>query len=96
MYEQMAQVASTNTTVLIRGESGTGKELIAHSIHYNSPRANKPFIKVSCAALPDSLIESSCLVMSAARLPAPSSARRVGSSSPKAGRCFSTRSATST
>jgi Nif-specific regulatory protein len=58
MYEQMAQVAATNTTVMIRGESGTGKELIAHSIHYNSPRANKPFVKVSCAALPDSLIES--------------------------------------
>ncbi len=58
MYEQMAQVAATNTTVLIRGESGTGKELVAHSIHYNSPRANKPFIKVSCGALPDSLIES--------------------------------------
>jgi Nif-specific regulatory protein len=58
MYEQMAQVAPTNTTVLIRGESGTGKELIAHAIHYNSPRANKPFVKVSCAALPDSLIES--------------------------------------
>jgi Nif-specific regulatory protein len=58
MYEQMSQVAATNTTVLIRGESGTGKELVAHSIHYNSPRANKPFVKVSCAALPDSLIES--------------------------------------
>ncbi len=58
MYEQMAQVSATNTTVLIRGESGTGKELVAHSIHYNSPRANKPFVKVSCAALPDSLIES--------------------------------------
>ncbi len=58
MYEQMAQVAPTNTTVLIRGESGTGKELIAHAVHYNSPRANKPFVKVSCAALPDSLIES--------------------------------------
>jgi len=58
MYEQMSQVAPTNTTVLIRGESGTGKEMVAHAIHYNSPRANKPFIKVSCAALPDSLIES--------------------------------------
>jgi Nif-specific regulatory protein len=58
MYEQIAQVAKTNTTVLIRGESGTGKELIAHAIHYNSLRAKKPFVKVSCAALPDSLIES--------------------------------------
>ena len=54
VYEQVAQVARTNTTVLIRGESGTGKELIAHAIHYNSPRAKKPFVKVSCAALPDS------------------------------------------
>jgi Nif-specific regulatory protein len=58
VYEQIAQVAHTNTTVLIRGESGTGKELIAHAIHYNSPRAQKAFIKVNCAALPDSLIES--------------------------------------
>ena len=58
VYEQIARVARATTTVMIRGESGTGKELIAHAIHYNSPRANKPFIKVSCAALPDSLIES--------------------------------------
>jgi Nif-specific regulatory protein len=58
MYEQVAQVAGTNTTVLIRGESGTGKELIAHAIHYNSLRTKKPFVKVSCAALPDTLIES--------------------------------------
>jgi Nif-specific regulatory protein len=57
-YEQVTQVARTNTTVLIRGESGTGKELIAHAIHYNSERAKKPFIKVNCAALPDTLIES--------------------------------------
>jgi Nif-specific regulatory protein len=58
VYEQIAQVAHTNTTVLIRGESGTGKELIAHAIHYNSTRAQKPFIKVNCAALPETLIES--------------------------------------
>ena len=58
VYEQVAQVARTNTTVLLRGESGTGKELIAHAIHYNSSRAKKPFIKVSCAALPHDLIES--------------------------------------
>src|SRR5438128_1999286 len=58
IYEQVTQVAGTNTTVLIRGESGTGKELIAHAIHYSSLRAKKPFVKVSCAALPESLIES--------------------------------------
>ena len=58
IYEQVTQVAGTNTTVLIRGESGTGKELIAHAIHYSSLRAKKPFVKVNCAALPESLIES--------------------------------------
>ncbi|MGE3510992.1 MAG: sigma 54-interacting transcriptional regulator, partial [Vicinamibacterales bacterium] len=58
VYEQVAQVARTNTTVLLRGESGTGKELIAHAIHYNSARAKKSFVKVSCAALPQDLIES--------------------------------------
>jgi Nif-specific regulatory protein len=54
----VAQVARTSTTVLLRGESGTGKELIASAIHYNSARAKKPFVKVSCGALPDTLIES--------------------------------------
>jgi Nif-specific regulatory protein len=58
VYEQVAQVAPTNTTVLIRGESGTGKEMIAHAVHYSSPRAAKPFVKVSCGALPETLIES--------------------------------------
>jgi Nif-specific regulatory protein len=58
VYEQVTQVARTNTTALIRGESGTGKELIAHAIHYNSLRSSKPFVKVSCAALPETLIES--------------------------------------
>ena len=58
VYEQIAQVAPANTTVLLRGESGTGKELIAHALHYNSARAKRPFIKVSCAALPHDLLES--------------------------------------
>ncbi len=58
VYEQVAQVAPTVTTVLIRGESGTGKELVAHAIHYTSPRGTRPFVKVNCAALPESLIES--------------------------------------
>jgi Nif-specific regulatory protein len=55
---QVAQVAGTQTTVLIRGESGTGKELIAHALHYHSPRAAGPFVKVNCAALPETLMES--------------------------------------
>jgi len=58
VYEQVAQAAPSDTTILIRGESGTGKELIAHALHYNSRRAGKPFVKVSCAALPENLIES--------------------------------------
>lgn len=58
VYEQVTQVARSNATVLLRGESGTGKELIANAIHYNSLRSKRPFVKVNCAALPDSLIES--------------------------------------
>ena len=54
----VGQVAPSNTTVLLRGESGTGKGLIAYAIHKNSPRAKKPFVTVSCAALPRELIES--------------------------------------
>ncbi len=58
VYDLVAQVARSDATVLIRGESGVGKELVAHSIHYNSSRASKPFIRVNCAALPESVIES--------------------------------------
>jgi Nif-specific regulatory protein len=58
VFELIERVAPTDTTVMIRGESGVGKELIADALHYGSLRANKPFIKVNCAALPESLIES--------------------------------------
>jgi Nif-specific regulatory protein len=58
VYDLIQQVAKSDTTVLIRGESGVGKELVAHAIHYNSHRAAKPFVKVNCAALPESVIES--------------------------------------
>lgn len=55
---EVAQVAKSNASVFITGESGTGKEVIAHTIHFSSPRANRPFIKVNCAAMPETLIES--------------------------------------
>ncbi len=58
VFDQIQQVAMSETTVLIRGESGVGKELIASAIHFNSLRADKPFIKVNCAALPETVIES--------------------------------------
>jgi Nif-specific regulatory protein len=58
VYDLIAQVSKSNATVMIRGESGTGKELVANAIHYNSLRANKPFIKVNCAALPETVLES--------------------------------------
>jgi DNA-binding NtrC family response regulator len=54
----VARVAPSQTTILIRGESGTGKELIANAIHYASPRSEKPWVKVSCAAIPETLLES--------------------------------------
>jgi len=58
VFDMLSLVAPTDATVLILGESGTGKELVANSIHQNSSRANQPFIKVSCAALPETLLES--------------------------------------
>ncbi len=58
VYEAIEMVSQTRSTVLLRGETGTGKELVAHAIHYGSFRSKGPFIKVSCAALPETLLES--------------------------------------
>lgn len=58
IFDIIQKVADTKATALITGESGTGKELIAKAIHFNSPRRNKPFVAVSCAALTETLLES--------------------------------------
>lgn len=58
VYDQIAQVAKTPSTVLILGETGTGKELVAQALHYNSDRSSGPFVRVHCAALPENIIES--------------------------------------
>jgi len=58
VFELIRVIADSDASVLIQGESGTGKELVASAIHYNSPRRARPYIRVSCASLPESLIES--------------------------------------
>jgi len=58
LFDMLATVAPTEATVLLLGESGTGKEIIANAIHQNSPRRERPYIKVNCAALPETLLES--------------------------------------
>jgi Nif-specific regulatory protein len=58
VFGMVAQVADSNTTILITGETGTGKELVARAIHMNSPRHGGPLVQVNCAAIPDTLIES--------------------------------------
>jgi len=58
LLDTVSQVAPTEATILITGESGTGKEMIANAVHYNSSRAEAPFIKINCAALTETLLES--------------------------------------
>jgi DNA-binding NtrC family response regulator len=58
IYQMIRQVAASQTNILIEGESGTGKELVARALHFNSPRAQHPFVAINCSALPETLLES--------------------------------------
>jgi DNA-binding NtrC family response regulator len=58
VFDVIREVCEVDSTVLVRGETGTGKELVARALHFEGPRASKPFVKVNCSALPETLLES--------------------------------------
>ena len=86
LFAQVHLVAPTKSTVVLRGESGTGKEVIARAIHTLSPRKQGPFIKVNCAVLPDTLLESELFGHEKGLSPVPPRSEKDGSNSPTAAR----------
>jgi DNA-binding NtrC family response regulator len=88
IYKLIARVASLDTTVLVQGETGTGKELVARAIHYASTRADRPFVVVDCAALPESLIESELFGHERGAFTGAVSARRGLMEAASGGTCF--------
>ena len=93
--DKVRLVARSNAPVLLRGESGTGKELFAQALHEASPRQDKPFIKLNCAALPESVLESELFGHEKGPSPAPSPSARAASNWPTAAPCSLTKSARS-
>ncbi len=95
VLSKLRQVAPTTSTVLLQGETGVGKELVAHALHGLSPRASRPLIKVNCAALPASLVESELFGHEKGAFTGAIARRRAASRSPTAAPSSSTRSARS-
>ena len=93
VLKEIKTVAPTDSTVLICGETGTGKELVARALHDLSPRRDRAFVKLNCAAIPTGLWRASCSVTRRARLPALSRRRLAALSWRTKERCSSTKSA---
>ena len=94
IFDKVAKTAPSSGRVLITGENGTGKELVARAIHEHSKRADGPFVKLNCAAIPSELIESELFGHEKGAFTGATQQRRGNSSWPTAERCSSTRSVT--
>jgi len=91
VLEHVKKVGATESTVLISGETGTGKELIARAIHKQSPRADRPFIRVTCAAIPQSLVASELFGHEKGAFTGATQLRHGGSKWPMVAHCSSTK-----